>query len=194
MINAGTDEFVMLFVGQHRWEKNIRLIIDSLKQLKQKGKSFKMVFVGEGYAADDMKKLIRKYDLLDNVVFLGVMTDRNELQKVYAASDLFVFPSIYDNSPLVIQEAAAFGVPSVVVRGSSSAESILDGVNGFLIENETADLTKKILSLMQDQHVIKTAGERARKSIYHPWETIIDDVYYRYTELIKTYKAGNSSK
>lgn len=188
MIDAGTDEFVMLFVGQHRWEKNIRLIIDSLRQLKQKGKSFKMVFVGEGYAADDMKKLVRKYDLQDNVVFLGVMTDRNELQKVYAASDLFVFPSVYDNSPLVIQEAAAFGVPSIVVRKSSSSESILDGVNGFLIENETGDLTRKILSLMLDQHAIKIAGEGARKSIYHPWESIIDDVFYRYTELIKFHK------
>jgi len=188
LINAGPDEFVMLFVGQHRWEKNIRLIIDSLKQLKQKGKSFKMVFVGEGYAGDDMKKLVRKYDLLDNVIFLGVMTDRNELQKVYAASDLFVFPSVYDNSPLVIQEAAAFGVPSIVVRNSSSAESILDGVNGFLIENETADLTKKIMALMHDQHVLKIAGEGARKSIYHPWESIIDDVYFRYSELIKYHK------
>jgi 1,2-diacylglycerol 3-alpha-glucosyltransferase len=194
LINAGTDEFVMLFVGQHRWEKNIRLIIDSLRQLKQKGKSFKMVFVGEGYAADDMKKLVRKYDLQDNVVFLGVMTDRNELQKVYAASDLFVFPSVYDNSPLVIQEAAAFGVPSVVVRGSSSAESILDNVNGFLIENETADLTKKITALMHDQHALKIAGEGARKSIYHPWESIIDDVYYRYTELIKDHNPAKSRK
>jgi len=194
LINAGTDEFVMLFVGQHRWEKNIRLIIDSLRQLKQKGRSFKMVFVGEGYAADDMKKLVRKYDLQNNVVFLGVITDRNELQKVYAASDLFVFPSIYDNSPLVIQEAAAFGVPSVVVRGSSSAESILDGVNGFLIGNTVIDLTKKIMALMHDQHAVKIAGEGARKSIYHPWESIIDDVYYRYTELIKFHKPSKLVK
>jgi len=192
IIDAGTDEFVMLFVGQHRWEKNIRLIIDSLRQLRHKGKSFKMVFVGEGYAADDMKKLVKKYDLLNNVVFLGVMTDRNELQKIYAASDLFVFPSIYDNSPLVIQEAAAFGVPSVVVNNSSSAESILDGVNGFLIDNEPADLTKKILALMHDQHAIKIAGEGARKSIYHPWESIIDDVYCRYTELIKFHKPSKT--
>lgn len=194
MINAGTNEFIMLFVGQHRWEKNIRLIIDSLRQLKQKGKSFKMVFVGEGYAAEDMKKLVRKFDLQDNVVFLGVMTNRNELQRVYAASDLFVFPSVYDNSPLVIQEAAAFGVPSVVVLNSSSAESILDGVNGFLIENDSTDLAKKIGDLMHDQHAIKIAGEGARKSIYHPWESIIDDVYYRYTELINTHKEMNSVK
>ncbi len=194
MINAGPDEFVMLFVGQHRWEKNIRMIIDSLKQLKAKGKSFRMVFVGEGYAARDMQKLVKKYDLQDNVVFLGVITNRNELQYIYAVADLFVFPSIYDNSPLVMQEAAAFEVPSIVVKESSSAESILDGVNGFLIDNDPADLTKKIIALMRDQHAIKIAGEGARKSIFHPWESIIDDVYFRYTELIKTYKDSKSTK
>jgi 1,2-diacylglycerol 3-alpha-glucosyltransferase len=194
LINAGPNEFVMLFVGQHRWEKNIRLIIDALKQVKDKGKAFKMVFVGEGYAADDMKKLVRKYNLQDNVVFLGVITDRNELQRVYAASDLFVFPSVYDNSPLVIQEAAAFDVPSVVVRNSSSAESILDGVNGFLVENKAADLSKKIIELMQDQHAINKAGEGARKSIFHPWESIIDDVHQRYAELVKHHKPAKSRK
>jgi 1,2-diacylglycerol 3-alpha-glucosyltransferase len=194
LINAGPNEFVMLFVGQHRWEKNIRLIIDALKQVKDKGKTFKMVFVGEGYAADDMKKLVRKYNLQDNVIFLGVITDRNELQRVYAAADLFVFPSVYDNSPLVMQEAAAFDVPSVVVRNSSSAESILDGVNGFLVENKAADLSKKIIELMQNQQAINKAGEGARKSIYHPWEAIIDDVHLRYTELIKDHKPAKSKK
>jgi len=113
---------------------------------------------------------------------------------VYAASDLFVFPSVYDNSPLVMQEAAAFDIPSIVVKNSSSAENILDGVNGFLVENNSADLTKKIMELMQDQHAIKQAGKGARKSIYHPWESIIDDVYIRYTELIKDHKKTNPGK
>jgi len=192
MIKAGPDEFVMLFVGQHRWEKNLRLIIDALKLVKENGNSFKMVFAGEGYAAADMKKLVLKYNLQENVVFLGVLTDRNELQHVFAASDLFIFPSVYDNSPLVIQEAAAFDVPSIVVRNSSSAENILEGVNGFLVENESADLAKKMIALMMDQHAIKKAGEGARKSIYHPWELIIDDVYIRYTDLIKDHKRVHS--
>lgn len=188
LIKAGTNDFIMLFVGQHRWEKNIRLIIEALKMVNDKGNTFKMVFVGEGYAADDMKKLTRKYNLQDRVVFVGLVTDRNQMQSIYAASDLFVFPSVYDNSPLVMQEAAAFNVPSIVIRGSSSAESIMDGINGFLIENEAADLSNKIIELMQNQHAIRKAGEGARKSIYHPWESIIDDVQLRYTELIKYQK------
>jgi 1,2-diacylglycerol 3-alpha-glucosyltransferase len=188
MIDAGPDEFVMLFVGQHRWEKNVRLIIDALRKMQTSGEQFKMVFVGEGYAAKDMTQLVRQYQLHDQVVFLGVITDRKELQNVYAASDLLVFPSVYDNSPLVIQEAAAFGVPSVVVRNSSSAEGILDRVNGFLVENETASLTDTICDLMSHPETIKKAGEGARKSLYHPWEEIVDNVYHRYVELIREHQ------
>ncbi len=188
LIDAGTDEFVMLFVGQHRWEKNVRLIIDALKMLHESGESFLMVFVGEGYASGEMMKLVRHYKIQDRVAFLGVLTDRLKLQNIYAAADLLVFPSIYDNSPLVLQEAAAFDVPSVVVRNSSSAEGILDGVNGFLVENEVVSLSNTISDLMKHPKAIKKAGEGARQSIYHPWEGIVDDVYQRYVELIKEHQ------
>ncbi len=185
MIDANPDEFVMLFVGQHRWEKNVRLIMEALRVLHADKKKFKMVFVGEGYAAREMKKLVKQYNLRETVIFLGVLTDRNELKNVYAASDLFLFPSIYDNSPLVIQEAAAFSIPSIVVKNSSSSEGMIDGVNGFLIENESESLVKKISELMKHQDVIKKVGDGARKSIYHPWEEIVDDVYQRYAEILR---------
>ncbi len=188
MIEAGPDELVMLFVGQHRWEKNVRLIIDSLNMLKTSGESFRMVFVGEGYAAGEMMKLVRQYNIQDHVVFTGVITDRKELQNIYAASDLLVFPSVYDNSPLVLQEAAAFDVPSVVVSKSSSAEGISDGVNGFLVENNVESLTHKIRELINHPDAIKKAGEGARKSIYHPWESIVDKVHRRYVELIREHQ------
>ncbi|MEI7726879.1 MAG: glycosyltransferase [Bacteroidota bacterium] len=187
-IDAGNDEFIMLFVGQHRWEKNVRLIIESMIKLRAAGKEFKMVFVGEGYAANEMMKIVRQNDIQDHVVFLGVITDRLELQNIYAASDLLVFPSVYDNSPLVLQEAAAFDIPSVVVRGSSSAEGFLDGLNGFLVENEVTSLVNKIGELIENPDAIKKAGEGARQTIYHPWESIVDDVYLRYAEIIRRHQ------
>jgi len=188
LMEAGTNEFVLLFVGQHRWEKNVRLILDSLKLLKEQGHDFRMVFVGEGYAAKEMKSLAKQFRIADRVVFLGVITDRTHLQYVYAAADLLVFPSVYDNSPLVLQEAATFEVPSIVVRNSSSAEEILDGVNGFLVDNDVASLTNTIRMLMKNPEAVKRAGEGARKSIHHPWEYIVDNVYQRYIELIRDYR------
>ncbi len=188
MTDSADDDFVMLFVGQHRWEKNVRLILDAMIMLRDAGKSFKMVFAGEGYAAGEMLKIVRQHNLQDQVVFLGVITDRKELQNVYAASDLLVFPSVYDNSPLVLQEAAAFDVPSVVVRNSSSAEGVHDGLNGFLVENEAASLVTKISEIMDNPDILGLAGVGARKTIYHPWESIVDFVYIRYTEIIRKHQ------
>lgn len=42
--------------------------------------------------------------------------EREILKRYYVAADLFLFPSLYDNAPLVIREAAALGTPSVLIR------------------------------------------------------------------------------
>jgi len=185
LTGAHSDEFTLLFVGQHRWEKNVRMIIDSLRMLAEKKIGFQMIFVGEGYASKEMKKLVREYSLTDKVIFAGLITDRNKLKSIYACADLFVFPSIYDNSPLVIQEAAAFDIPSVVVRKSSAAEGISDKVNGFLVEDNAPALFKLISEVKKYPEVIRLAGEGARKSIFKPWEGIVESVYHRYVEIIE---------
>jgi len=188
-IKAKNDDFILLFVGQHRWEKNIRTILDSLKILKEKKESFKMVFAGEGYAAREMKTLVRQYGLAENVVFTGVLTERSAMKHLYACADLFIFPSVYDNAPLVIREAAAFDVPSIVVRNTSSAEGVMEDVNGFLINNSAASLAEKIMELKSNPAVIKRAGEGARKSIYRHWESIVDEVNIKYEDIINRYRS-----
>ena len=193
-IGAEDKEFILLFVGQHRWEKNVKTILDSLKIIKDKGEKVKMVFVGEGYAEKDMKKLVRQYGMIDDVEFTGLITDRTKLMTIYACSDLFVFPSIYDNAPLVMREAAAFDVPSVVVRNSSSAEGVMDNVNGFLINNNAGSLAEKIIELKHNPSAIKKAGEGARKSIYRHWESIVDEVAIRYEEIIREHRQKKKGK
>ena len=188
-IKAKNDDFILLFVGQHRWEKNVRTILDSLKILKEKKESFKMVFAGEGYAAKEMKTLVRQYGLSENVVFTGVLTDRSAMKHLYACADLFIFPSVYDNAPLVIREAAAFDVPSIVVRNTSSAEGVMEDVNGFLISNSAASLAEKIMELKSNPAAIKRAGEGARKSIYRHWESIVDEVNIKYEDIINRHKS-----
>jgi len=193
-IKANNDDFILLFVGQHRWEKNVRTILDSLKILKEKKESFKMVFAGEGYAAKEMKTLARQYKLADNVVFTGVITERSAMKHLYACADLFIFPSVYDNAPLVMREAAAFNVPSIVVRNSSSSEGIMEDVNGFLINNSAASLAEKIMELKSNPQAVKRAGEGARKSIYRHWESIVDEVNIKYEDILRNHKSKNATK
>jgi len=96
-LNVQGNELMLLFVGQHIWEKNTRLIVESLALIKDL--PFKMFFVGTGYAQDDLKKMVDKLDLSSKVKFIGIVTDREELKQFFAAADLFLFPSIYDNAP-----------------------------------------------------------------------------------------------
>ncbi len=192
LINADNDDFVLLFVGQLRWEKNVKTIIEALGILKERNEPFKMVFAGEGYAAKEMKTLIKQLGLSEKVTFTGVVLDRVIMKQIYACADLFIFPSIYDNAPLVIREAAAFDVPSVVVRNTSSSEGIMDDVNGFLVNNSPAAIAEKVIQLKQHPELIKRAGEGARKTVYRHWESIVDEVNIKYEEIIRWHKSHST--
>ena len=56
------DELVLLFVGQHIWEKGIATILDTLRLLEGKVR-FRMNFIGTGYALDDIRTTVARYGL-----------------------------------------------------------------------------------------------------------------------------------
>mgnify|MGYP001776216525 CR=1 FL=1 len=119
----------LLFVGQHIYEKNPHLIIRALARLRDR--SWHMYFVGTGYAADELRRLAVSKGLESRITFMGMVTDRERLKRCYAAADLFVFPSLYDNAPLVVREAAAMGTPALLAEGSTAAGVLAAGINGF---------------------------------------------------------------
>lgn len=182
-LGVGSEEIVFLFVGQHRWEKNVRLIIDAMKVLKDQGRAFHMVFVGSGYAEREMRKLVSSLGLDSQVQFLGQLNNREELKSLYARADLFLFPSVYDNAPLVVREAAAFGLPAILARGASAAEGVVDGVNGFLSDNDVESFSSRLMELMGERAALRVAGEGARASIYLSWSQVVDRVFARYQEI-----------
>ena len=176
-------EFVFLFVGQHIWEKNTRMIIESLALLKDI--HFKMFFIGTGYAKDDLMQLVNDLGLDSKVEFLGVIYNRDELKKYYAAANLFLFPSIYDNAPLVVREAAALHTPAILVNGSTAAEKVIDNFNGFLIENSAESLALKIRELSILPKLIEETGQNAAHTIARSWESVADEVLDRYRVLME---------
>ena len=181
-LNIPEKEMVFLFVGQHIWEKNTRLIIESLALIKNL--EFTMFFIGIGYAASNLKQLADDLGLKDKVKFIGMITDREIMKQYYAAADLFLFPSIYENAPLVIREAGALHTPSVLVKGSSSAENIIDNFNGFLVENSSESFSSKLRELIASPEKIHNAGFNASKSIARSWESIAEEVLDRYKNLM----------
>lgn len=180
----------LLFVGQHIWEKGIKIIIDALKILKDKV-NFRMNFIGTGYAKSDLEAMVRELGLEDRVKINGVIEDRNKLSDFYAASDLFLFPSFYDNAPLVVREAAAMGTPSVLLRGSTASEVITDGVNGFLTERTPEAFAELIRHLSGDREKLRKVAAGARETLVRSWENVVEEVIDRYETLIKINEKSN---
>lgn len=182
MFQIAPNENVFLFVGQHIWEKNTKMIIEALAKIKDT--PFKMFFIGTGYAEDDMKQLVTDFEITDKVKFVGIVLDRELLKRYYAAADLFLFPSIYDNAPLVLREASALQTPVVLVKGSTASEVITDNFNGFLIENTASSLAEKILELTANPLLICEAGTNASKTIGRTWEYVTELMLERYNNLM----------
>ena len=183
-MGIGMDEFVLLFVGQHIWEKNVRFIIEALETIRDQ--KFRMFFVGTGYAAEAMKELVAEKGLDRQVTFIGNITDRERIKRFYAAADLFLFPSLYDNAPLVVREAAALHTPAIMVKGSTAATILTDGENGFLIDNDLKSFESKLRELIADPDRVHRIGVQASKSIVRSWEDVVGEVLDRYNALLSS--------
>jgi glycosyltransferase involved in cell wall biosynthesis len=174
---------VCLYVGQLKKEKNIGLTIEALGLARAKKFDFHMVFVGTGSDRPYFERMLEERNLAKSSTFTGRISDREQLKTMFAASDLFLFPSQYDTSALVMQEAAAFGVPLVNTAGSATAFMTNDGVNGFVTDNKSEAFAERLMALMGDMDTVKKAGAEARKTIYRHWSTVIDEVEERYLRM-----------
>ena len=180
------EQKLFLFVGQLTEEKNTTFIVKALHLLKDL--DFQHYFVGVGYARTDLEHLSEQLGIADKVHFLGSVYDREKLQSIYAAADLFLFPSLYDNAPLVLREAASAQTPAVLLRESTAGEVLKDGVNGFLSDGTPEAYALKIREAVSEPIKLSTIGLEASKTICHPWEDIILEVQDRYLHLIERRK------
>lgn len=179
------NELMFLYVGQHIWEKNLAMLIDALALIKDL--PFRFFTCGSGYALKDIEAKIAQYGLTDKVKYLGVVKDRELLKKIDAAADLFLFPSLYDTSPLTIREAAAMHTPSVMINGSMTAEVITADVNGFLTENTAESYAAMLRRLIEKPERIAPVALNASKTLTRSWEDVMDEVRERYQDIIRSY-------
>ena len=185
-LGLAPDELALLYVGQHIWEKNLRLTIDTLGRIKDL--PFKMFFIGTGYAEEEMRKLVSEKGISDKVRFVGRLTDRKKLTQYYAAADLFLFPSLYDTDGLVVREAAALHTPSIMLSSASASGMLRDGETGFLIGNTAEDFEAALRSLNADRERMKAVGKRASTTIVRSWRDIAEEAIDRYNSLINRVK------
>ena len=101
--NLRNQQNVFVFVGRMAMYKNLKLICDALKILKEKEVDFKMLFVGGGFDYDKLVEYSKAKGIYDNCIFTGNVKDRELLQAYYLRGDLLLFPSTFDMASIVQQ-------------------------------------------------------------------------------------------
>lgn len=188
------DKRTILFVGHQIWHKNLRLILDTFKMLSDNFDDYRLLIVGNGYDEADIKKYAQELNFRDgHVRFLGKIVDRELLSGVYLNSDLFFFPSVYDNSPLVVREAASLGVPSLLTEGSNAAEAVEKNISGFTAAENKIAMYREILRIFNTDGLLENVSAGARRDVAKTWDKIIPLVLDKYADIIERYNASHQS-
>lgn len=176
---------LLLYVGQINWKKNLARVLDAAAILAQKGENFVLLMAGQGPDAEQVQARIDQLGLGERVRLIGHIGEMELLDALYARAAAFTFPSLYDNAPMVVREAAVMGTPAVLVAGSDAAEIIHDGANGFLCRDDADDLSRVLSGILNDPGRARQVGAVARETIPQPWEQVMQQVVNQYEHLIR---------
>lgn len=183
--NIGKNETVFLFVGRIISVKNIYFILDTLKELKARGKKFKMLFVGSGPDFNELKSRIHKYDMEDCVIMTGKILDRELLKAIYYRATLFLFPSLFDSSSLVQIEAASQETPTIFIEGSVTSDTVENNINGFTEKEDVELFANRIEEILNDKELYLKVQKGAKNDLAKPWSEIAKETYKFYLKMIE---------
>ena len=153
--------------------KGIDTILQAVALLKRRGIEVIFAHIGglrsntleQQQYADSLKQMVVNLDIKDNVVWLGRLTD---LQDILPMADLYVHPSRSEGLGSVLLEASVAGLPLVGSRVGGIPEIVQHNVNGLLIN---ADNTKQLADAIEQVLMTKhTYGEKAREMVYQTFD------------------------
>ncbi len=181
---------IVLFVGRLYHRKGLETLLHSIPPVLREFKDVKFAISGTGFKKkeESLRRLAKKLKIEDHVSFLGYVPDE-KLPDLYAASDIFVLPAIYENFPFAILEAQATGLPVISTKVGGIPEFLVDNENGFLIDpGDSKQLTQRVLTLLQHPNLAKEMGDRGRKLIEEKfsWRLIASQVIDLYHKLLET--------
>jgi UDP-glucose:(heptosyl)LPS alpha-1,3-glucosyltransferase len=120
---------MVLFVGNSWSRKGLSTAIEAMREWE--GWAPTLVVVGDGSPGPFLEGL--PGHVAARIIFVG--RRRDDVQRFYAAADVFLLPTLYEPFGLVILEALASGLPAVVSASAGAAEWLVDGEDAILLKD-----------------------------------------------------------
>lgn len=177
-LNIPDDIKVIGHVGRFVSQKNHEFLIDIFNEVHKKDKKTILVLIGQGPLMGDIKKKVNELGISDCVKFLGQRKDINEL---YQALDLFLFPSIYEGLGMVLVEAQGSGLPCIASTEVPTYAKVSDLVEFLDLDLGEKVWSKKVLEILNNSKARSVSKENFEDRGY--------DINLESMKLIDKYKA-----
>jgi glycosyltransferase involved in cell wall biosynthesis len=186
-LSAGlTGRRVLLYVGRFVPLKNLPMLVEAFGAISRIRSDVALVLVGEGALSGQIREQVGRLGLTSSVTFLGHQP-QSRLPALYAASDVVLLSSSFDNSPNCILEANACERPVVATRVGGVPRYVTDGENGLLVDGGDADgFARAILELLDQPARAREMGLAGRRRIldHHSWRKSAEKLVTLYDRLL----------
>ncbi len=183
---AMDNEKIILFMGRLVYEKGVQHLISAMPKILNGYHDSKLVICGKGGMLDELKELANNLGIGNKVYFAGYMNGK-DVQKMYKAADIAVFPSTYEPFGIVALEAMLSENPIVVSDIGGLNEIVQHRENGMKAycgnPNSIAD---SILELLYDHKLCADITKKAKNKVRNEynWNKIAQDTHFTYQKAI----------
>ena len=182
-----TDEFIVGYLGRVITAKNPKFVVEVFRELLNRQQKSKLLFVGDGELLSEIVSLVESYKISDKVIFTG---SRNDTERMYAAMDVYCFPSLWEGLGISLIEAQASGLPCVCSENVPMEAYVTRLVHQLSLSENYSVWVDKILSLQNEKRKdtyeeIKESGYDIQASttrIYNFYCTIWEKIWARQAE------------
>lgn len=174
---SGRAQCTFLYAGRLDPEKGVDVLLRAFKEVPGE-----LVIAGSGSEQGRLRALAT-----ERVRFLGAL-DRDELVDWYARADVLVLPSRSEPWGMVLNEAAAAGLPLVATEDVGAAQELVEhGVNGFRVPSgDIGALADALRRLAEDEGFRLRAGVRSRELVQRftpaAWADAVGELARRATD------------
>jgi glycosyltransferase involved in cell wall biosynthesis len=168
----------LLYVGRLSKEKGLSLLPLLQDALRARGLNHQLIVAGEGPMQREL------VDQCHDAIFTGPL-NREDVARVFASSDVFVFPSETDTAGNVVLEAQSSGLPVVVSDQGGPKENLAVGLSGFVCSGQDPGVWADVIAPLFSDHGLRgSAAARARQyALARQWDLALSPLYEAYRDV-----------
>ena len=156
------NKTIISSIGNLETIKGVDLLLNSYSKIKDKKDSM-ILIIGDGSTKSYLKKLCEKLNISKKVHFTGKL-DYKFIPYIYKISDIVTIFSKYPEPfSRIMLEATYFSKPLIGTNVGGNPEGIIDGKNGYLVDFNENNISKKIETLIENKKLRENMGKESKK-------------------------------